>query len=245
LEGSDSDTRRRAASDLVRGLLEHFAKDITEICSQYSNEYLETYNRNKADNWKAKDTALYLISSLSAKALTVQFGATQVNEYMDVLPIFGNHVLPDLQLPIDGAIHPILKVDAIKYVLLFRSQLTKEQLLEIIPFLISHLGSSNYVVHTYAAVCLERIFAIKSGSQFMFDSSNIASVAPQLLNRLFELIEANSSPNKLGENDYLMKGMLSDADCYSDHASCTSTSSGLCTSRRGKLGETYKNNCRD
>jgi exportin-2 (importin alpha re-exporter) len=41
LEGSDSDTRRRAASDLVRGLLEHFAKDVTEICSQYANEYLE------------------------------------------------------------------------------------------------------------------------------------------------------------------------------------------------------------
>lgn len=41
LEGSDSDTRRRAASDLVRGLLEHFAKDVTEICSQYSKEYLE------------------------------------------------------------------------------------------------------------------------------------------------------------------------------------------------------------
>ena len=41
LEGSDSETRRRAASDLVRGLLEHFAKDVTQICSTYSNEYLE------------------------------------------------------------------------------------------------------------------------------------------------------------------------------------------------------------
>ena len=45
---------------------------------------------------------------------------------MDILPIFGTHVLPDLQLSVDGAIHPILKVDAIKYLLLFRSQVSDE-----------------------------------------------------------------------------------------------------------------------
>ena len=43
LEGSDSDTRRRAASDLVRGLLEHFAKEVTGICLQYTNEYLAVF----------------------------------------------------------------------------------------------------------------------------------------------------------------------------------------------------------
>ncbi len=41
LEGSDTETRRRAASDLVRGLLEHFAKEVTELCSAYVQEYLQ------------------------------------------------------------------------------------------------------------------------------------------------------------------------------------------------------------
>jgi hypothetical protein len=42
---------------------------------------------------------------------------------MDILPIFGQQVIPDLQSPVDGSlVHPIIKVDAIKYVLLFRSQ---------------------------------------------------------------------------------------------------------------------------
>ena len=41
LEGLDTDTRRRAASDLVRGLLEHFTKEVTEIFSQYVNAYLQ------------------------------------------------------------------------------------------------------------------------------------------------------------------------------------------------------------
>lgn len=41
LEGSDSETRRRAAADLVRGLLEHFAQEVTEIFSAHVGEYLQ------------------------------------------------------------------------------------------------------------------------------------------------------------------------------------------------------------
>ena len=72
LEGSDTETRRRAASDLIRGLLEHFAQDVTKICSEFIQEYLQEYERDKAKNWRAKDSAMYLLTALSAKALTVQ-----------------------------------------------------------------------------------------------------------------------------------------------------------------------------
>lgn len=122
LEGSDNDTRRRAASDLVRGLLEHFAKEVTEIFSHYVGAYLENYEKNRSGNWKAKDTALYLITALSAKTLAAQTGATSVNEYIQILPVFSAHVLPELQAPVDGSVNPIIKVDAIKYLLVFRSQ---------------------------------------------------------------------------------------------------------------------------
>jgi exportin-2 (importin alpha re-exporter) len=72
LEGSDTETRRRAASDLIRGLLEHFAQDVTKICSEFIQEYLQEYERDKVKNWRAKDSAMYLLTALSAKALTVQ-----------------------------------------------------------------------------------------------------------------------------------------------------------------------------
>lgn len=37
----DSDTRRRAAADLIRGLMERFEAQVTGIMSQYINLYLE------------------------------------------------------------------------------------------------------------------------------------------------------------------------------------------------------------
>lgn len=43
-----------------------------------------------------------------------------MNEFVPLGPIFSDHILPDLQSPIDS-VHPIIKVDVIKYVLLFRS----------------------------------------------------------------------------------------------------------------------------
>ncbi|KAJ3146665.1 importin-alpha export receptor [Geranomyces variabilis] len=210
LEGSDTDTRRRAASDLVRGLLEHFAKEVTEIFSVYVSHNLQTYEKNQGANWKAKDTALYLITSLSARSTTLQAGVTKVNEFIEVLPVFTQHVLPELQSAAEGSAHPIIKVDAIKFLMVFRSQLTKEQLNTVFPFLLNHLASSNYVVYTYSAVCIERILATKMANGAMqFHETDIAAVAHPILNHLFNLIEKNStSPAKLAENDYLMKAAM-------------------------------------
>ncbi len=34
-EGSDSDTRRRAAADLVKSLVEKFPQEVTQLCTGY------------------------------------------------------------------------------------------------------------------------------------------------------------------------------------------------------------------
>lgn len=122
LEGSDNETRRRASADLVRGLMTLFEKTVTEIFSSHIGQHLESYHKNIAANWKSKDTALYLITSLSAKTITAHGGATSTNEYIQILPVFTAHIIPDLEAPVDGAIHPIIKVDAIKYLMIFRTQ---------------------------------------------------------------------------------------------------------------------------
>ncbi|KAI9098339.1 Cse1-domain-containing protein [Phlyctochytrium arcticum] len=207
LEGSDTNTRRRAASELVRGLLEHFASEVTGIFSQYVALNLQNYEKNPKSNWKSKDTALFLITSLSARSSTAQAGVTKVNEFMEVLPLFTQHILPELQTAANGASHPIITVDAIKFLMVFRSQLTKEQLSSVFPYLLNHLGSSNYVVYTYAAVCIERILATKlPNGAFQFHEGDIATVAYPILQHLLGLIERNGvTPEKLAENDYLMK----------------------------------------
>ncbi|KAI8620536.1 cse1l protein [Chytriomyces sp. MP71] len=209
LEGSDNGTRRGAATDLIRGLLSHFAQEITSILSEYLALLLAEYARDQKANWKAKDTALYLIIAVSAKSSSLQSGVSSTNEYINIVDVFVANVLPDLQAPVAGPTEPIIKVDALKYVLTFRNQLNKAQILDVLPFIVQHLSSTNYVVYTYAAVCMERILALRTDRHPMFTKMDIQPYIQPMLLRLFELIQANGSTSaKLAENDYLMKAVM-------------------------------------
>ncbi len=66
----DIDTRRRAACDLVRGLCKYFEGPVTAIFSGYVNSMLAEYAKNPGENWKHKDAAIYLVTSLASKAQT-------------------------------------------------------------------------------------------------------------------------------------------------------------------------------
>lgn len=70
LEGADSDTRRRAATDFLRQLVTHFEKLVTEVVWKYIRHYISEYSADQARNWKSKDTAVYLFSSIAAKGVT-------------------------------------------------------------------------------------------------------------------------------------------------------------------------------
>lgn len=90
----------------------------------------------------------------------MQRGVTSVNVLVDIVDFFGKNVIADLQAA-PGSVHPILTVDAIKYLYTFRNQLTKEQLVSVLPLLVQHLGSDNYVIYSYAAIAIERILFLK------------------------------------------------------------------------------------
>lgn len=46
-------------------------------------------------------------------------------------------------------------------------QLTKPQLLSVLPLLIKHLDSDNYVTYTYAAITIDRILFIRQNGQLL------------------------------------------------------------------------------
>lgn len=46
-------------------------------------------------------------------------------------------------------------------------QLTKDQLVSVIPMLAPHLQRQSFVIHTYAAMTIERILYVKQGNQLM------------------------------------------------------------------------------
>ncbi|KAJ3354073.1 Exportin-2 [Entophlyctis luteolus] len=209
LEGSDAGTRRGAATDLIRGLLAHFSQETTEIISGYLSVLLADYAKNPKLNWKSKDSALYLMIAVSAKAWSLQSGVTIVNEHIDTVSVFASNVFPDLQAPVNGTTELIIKVDALKYVLTFRNQMTKEQILEVFPLLVDHLFSTNPVVYTYSAVCIERILAMRAGPRAMFVRTDIQGHTERILLRLLDLIQIHgTSTEKLAENDYLMKALM-------------------------------------
>ncbi|ODA84018.1 hypothetical protein RJ55_02536 [Drechmeria coniospora] len=204
LEGSDTDSRRRSATDFLRKLQEKFEATVTSTVTKYINHYL-TLGRS---DWKAKDTAIYLFLSIAAKgAVTAAQGVKSVNSMVNVVEFFEQHIASDL-VGQDG-VEPISKVDAIKYLYTFRSQLSKEQWKGALVPLIQNLNSSNYVVYTYTAIAVERVLFLTddTGNQ-MFPRADIEQFANDLLTHLFKLIEKETSPAKLQENEFLMRCVM-------------------------------------
>lgn len=208
LEGSDSDTRRRAATDFLRQLLSQFEKMVTNLVFRYIDHYLAEYSSDPKANWKSKDTAVYLYSSIAAKGtLTASQGVKSTNDFVNVLEFFQRNIAQDLIS--EAGVNPILKVDAIKYLYTFRSQMTKAQWHDAFPLLVKHLGSSDFVVYSYSAIALERVMALSDDSnQPMIDQADVKSLAGELLEHLFSLIEKNSEPAKLQENEFLMRCVM-------------------------------------
>ncbi|BGP55866.1 hypothetical protein JCM8202_002291 [Rhodotorula sphaerocarpa] len=207
LETAGSETRRQAASDFNKALMEQFEAQITQIVTQYIGAYLQQYAANPQENWKSKDTAIFLLTSIATRGSTQLQGVTSTNALVDVIKFFSDHVLADLQAA-PGTIHPVVQADAIKFLYTFRMQLTKEQLLSVLPLLTPHLQNPSFVIHTYAALTIERILFIKQEGSPMFGQTDIQDHAEGILMALFKIIESGTSPQQIAANEHLMKSAM-------------------------------------
>ena len=91
LEGSDQATRRRAACDLIRSLSRNFEKQITEIFGAHINMALERYQANK-DEWRLKESAVFLVAALGTKKKTERHGVTETSEILPVVQFWDQHI---------------------------------------------------------------------------------------------------------------------------------------------------------
>lgn len=223
LEGSDYDSRRKSATDFLRELKEVNTELLTNTVMHYVNQFLSSN-----DDWKHKDTAIFLFSSLAAKGSITNAGVTSTNVLVDVVKFFSENIAHDL-VQNDNSIHAILKADAIKYILTFRNQLTKAQLLDTFPLLIQHLKSSNPVVYTYSAITIEKLLSMSSFSDTthapVFNKEDVQPFVHTLVTNLFELIlSGNSShPEKLAENEFLVKCLMKVLNTAEDKLDGTSS----------------------
>lgn len=204
IEGSDVDTRRRAASDLVRGLCKFHEQRVIEIFSHHVVAMLQQYQLNSENNWKAKDAAIFLVTSLACKKQTAKHGTTQASELVNLHSFFTENILPELQIK-DIDLHPVLKADSIKYVIIFRNMLSREVLVACLPLLVKHLTAKSHVVHSYSANCLEKLFTLKKpGGGTPISKEEIQPFLEEMLSNLLNLLQVPGSQ----ENEYVMKAIM-------------------------------------
>lgn len=159
MEGSDADTRRRGAVELVKGLCVHYERPVTETFSAYVADMLGAQT-----TWKRKDTALFIVTALGWKSGTQAGGVTETSSLIDVLDFFRKNVLPDLTAfaaAPTALATPVYTADVIKYVISFRNQIPKESYGEIMMHCVKLLSAREPVVQTYAAACIERLLSVK------------------------------------------------------------------------------------
>ncbi|TFK71152.1 importin alpha re-exporter [Pluteus cervinus] len=206
--GVDVMTRRQAAADVLQALVgSGYEAETTEIVYGWITPGLAEYERDKAGNWRAKDAAVYMLTAIATRGSTTQHGVTSTNALVDVVKFFSDNVFQDLQAQ-PGSIHAILQVDAIRFLYTFRNQLTKPQLLSVLPILVTHLDSNNYVVYTYAAITIDRILSIRQGNQLLFGQADVRDFAGGLVDVLIKKIESAETAEKVAENDHLMKCVM-------------------------------------
>lgn len=203
-EGSDSDTRRRSASELVRSLVEKFPTQTTELFSGYVSALLSESTASPQGAWKAKDTAIYLVSALAVKGRTAASGATSTNELVNIVDFYNSYISPELSGLSTATDNPVIKADCLKFATTFRSQLPQDAVLDLFPKATKFLASPDNVVHSYAAILIEKLLSLRRDGQLVFTSSQLAPFLQPLLENLFAALRLPES----GENEYVMRAIM-------------------------------------
>lgn len=71
--GTDLATRRQAAADVLQALVgSGYEAEATEIVNSWISTGLREYASDKENNWKAKDSAIYLLTAVATRGSTSQ-----------------------------------------------------------------------------------------------------------------------------------------------------------------------------
>ncbi|KAF5464480.1 hypothetical protein F2P56_014554 [Juglans regia] len=201
MEGSDLDTRRRIACELLKGIATNYKQQVTEIVSSQIQHLLTSFAANPAANWKDKDCVIYLVVSLATK----RAGGTSVStDLVDLQSFFASVIVPELKSQdVNG--FPMLKAGALKFFTMFRNQISKDIAAHLFQDLVRFLLSESNVVHSYAASCIEKLMLVKDeGGRAKYTGKDIAPFFGELMTNLFNAFKFPESE----ENQYIMKCIM-------------------------------------
>ena len=198
--------RHGSAVALIHGLMEFHGAEMTQILCSTVTSSLSEYSSNPSKNWKFKLLATQLFSAVGARGFAESVGVTSVNPLINIADYFNTHVLLDLKSS-DNIIHPLLLLEAIKFVVSYRSQLAKNNLVQCIPIMLRHLESDNFIINTFSAIAVEKVLSIKRDGQELFSSADISAVVGKLSLNILALIFNQKTVEKMCENQFLIKGI--------------------------------------
>lgn len=202
MEGSDIDTRRRTTVDFVRGLCRHHEKKVTAILKTYVEALLKQYQSNPQQEWVRKDAAMYIVMALAVKGSTRAKGATIVNPMIQIGQFFSTQIIPELKG--DPSQNPVLKADCLKFITSFRTQLPASAGATLIPIMARYLKHPQFVVHTYAAIGIERLLSVKDNNVHRLPRDQLKPFVAPLLDGFFSVFRQPDSD----ENEYAMRGVM-------------------------------------
>ncbi|CAN6439530.1 unnamed protein product [Victoria cruziana] len=192
IEGSDVDTRRRVACELVRGLVTNYREQVRSLVFTEVQRMMEKYVRNPLENWKDKDCAILLVVSLAN------------NDLVDVESFFNAAIVPELKCTNVNS-QPMLKANALKFFTMFNRRIPKNVVLQLLPHVIRFLAAESNVVHSYAANCIEKLLLVKEyDGRAGYTASDISPFLIPLMTNLYQVFELPKSE----ENQYAMKCIM-------------------------------------
>lgn len=201
MEGSDLETRRRIACELLKGIALNYKERVAEKISAQIQSLLASFSQNPAANWKHKDCAIYLVVSLATKKAA---GTSVSTDLVDVESFFGSVIVPELRnQDVNG--FPMLKAGALKFFTMFRNQIPKAIAVSLLPDVVRFLVSESNVIHSYAASCIEKLLLVKDeGGRARYSAADVGPFLLALMNNLFGALQKPESE----ENHYVMKCIM-------------------------------------
>ncbi|KIH58336.1 Cse1 [Ancylostoma duodenale] len=197
IEGTDSCTRRRGAIDLVRALCRKFEERLVPILAQIVQSLCSD------GEWMKLDVVYCLVTAIASKTETAKSGATSTSQLINVADYYAGQVRGHLSANINDT--PILKTDALKFVVTFRNQLPAEVLVEVVQAADRLLTARLPILHKYAAYAVDKLLLVKepNGTGPLLT----ARVVPvgSLLNNL---VSGFDKDPKAQNSPYLIKAIL-------------------------------------
>jgi len=206
MEGADQETRRRSAIDLVKSMGQLNEAKVTEIIIGYVKELLGQAQQQAGQAERFKDACLNLCIAMAVKGQTRAEGVTVTNQNVNVMDFFSGLVVPELQ---DDAIdqRPVLRATCLKFVTVFRNQLQREQVLGILPLICKHIRAPSPVVHTYAAICIDKLLTVRDRtpqgvSMLRYEPEALKA---SLLSVVDPILQTIASGQGIPQNEYMMR----------------------------------------